>query len=158
MCHFLLILLTSLINMFYLLCLSVLTVVHLYCGIYISYCLMLIEVYFTSFALYCLLFKLCSLLAMTIWDYIYCCCMLYAFLKNDVLHQVLTAVRQSGKSSKVYVHVCINTLILYYLKYWMLIMFWRSYCQLYKFIWLAICVETVSSVLYYAFVLLVDPY
>ena len=64
------------------------------------------EVYFISFApLYRIIFVLCSLLALATSGYFYCCCILYVFLKNDVLHHVLTAVRRSGRSPKVHVHV-----------------------------------------------------
>lgn len=84
------------------------------------------EVYLISFApLYRILFVLCSLLALATSGYFYCCCILYVFLKSDVLPQVVTAVRRSGRSPKVYVYVCSDTCILYY-KYCLLIMFRRS--------------------------------
>ena len=76
------------------------------------------------------------------------------FLKNDVLHhQVLTAVRQCGRFPKVHVHECNVTFILYY-EVLPLNSVWKAILTAYKFRWCAICVQVVSSVLYYASVLL----
>ena len=64
------------------------------------------EVYLISFApLYRIIFVLCSLLALATSGYFYCCCVLYVFLKSNVLHQVLTIVRRSGRSPKIHVHI-----------------------------------------------------
>ena len=64
------------------------------------------EVYLISFApLYRIVFVLCSLLALATSGYFYCCCVLYVFLKSNVLHQVLTIVRRSGRSPKIHVHI-----------------------------------------------------
>ena len=59
------------------------------------------EVYLLSFApLYRIFFVVCSILALGTHGYFYCGCSLYLFLKSSVLHQVLTAVRRSGKHDK----------------------------------------------------------
>lgn len=56
------------------------------------------EVYFISFPpLYRLLFLFCSIVAMATNGYFYCGCILYIFLNDDVLQQVLTALRRSGE-------------------------------------------------------------
>ena len=68
-------------------------------------CRQCFEVYFISFGpLYRILFVLCSLLALASSGYFYCCCILYLFMKNDVLRHVLIAVRRSGRSSEIHVH------------------------------------------------------
>ena len=56
------------------------------------------DVEFFSFnPLYRLLFLLCSILSLGFSGFFYCGCVLYVFLRNDVLTQVLSAVKRSGK-------------------------------------------------------------
>ena len=55
------------------------------------------EVYFISFPpLYRILFLIFSIVALGTHGYFYCGCILYVFLTDDVLQQVLTAIRRSG--------------------------------------------------------------
>ena len=56
------------------------------------------EVYFLSFSpIYRIIFLLCSIFALATSGYLYCGCILYVFLENDVLQQVLVAIKRSGE-------------------------------------------------------------
>uniref|UniRef100_A0A1X7UK67 MIR domain-containing protein n=1 Tax=Amphimedon queenslandica TaxID=400682 RepID=A0A1X7UK67_AMPQE len=55
------------------------------------------QVYFFNFRpLYCIVFLVCSIVAMGYEGYFYCGCILYAFLNNNVLQQVLIAISKSA--------------------------------------------------------------
>ena len=57
------------------------------------------QVNFISFSsLYRIVFLLCSITALGTSGYFYCGCILYVFLRNNILQNVLTAVNRSGES------------------------------------------------------------
>lgn len=57
------------------------------------------QVNFISFSsLYRIVFLLCSIAALGTSGYFYCGCILYVFLRNNILQNVLTAVNRSGES------------------------------------------------------------
>ena len=65
------------------------------------------QISFFSFEpLYRILFTILSIVALVLGGYFYCGCMIYLFLRNTVLINVLKAVRKSGKTSScIYIYV-----------------------------------------------------
>ena len=61
------------------------------------------QIFFFSFEpLYRILFVILSVLGLAVSGYFYCGCMIYLFLRNHVLNNILRAVRKSGESDTIY--------------------------------------------------------